>query len=351
MDINEMETCVSESEFHLQSGPFISVEEFGRCVNHALELIALLPKVAKAKSALFCAASDGGVEPSNDVAAQLLRLLGCNPFRLMHAHQGARFHPILQLCVDACTRSPRASTILFEQKEDEHRALQRFTGFDLAQALNDLVDQLSMGFKSHVFKDELRKWNSRCRSASKRVEVFLDRLAKSEPFVEMSSFSLIEPSCNPFSEQLNHVRRTKDELISNIRARLPESVRGVVMRVSFVPEGTRYDTLLISRNAATFLIGGEMSKAWQDVTRGAGDCYWLDGSGSRFAYRSTSLSQHLPATEQRRRLAMYFGFADWLTQWSMLGRDVLSMAEFKAPAASWPFASQRVEGRRWTPQF
>ncbi|MBB6558885.1 hypothetical protein HNP48_001549 [Acidovorax soli] len=351
MDINEIETCVSEGEFHLHRGPFSSVEEFGRCVNQTLELIALFPKVAKAKSALFSTTSDGGIEFSSDVAAELFRLLGSNPFRLMSVHQGARFHPILELCLEACTRSPRASTILFEQQVDERRALQKYTGFDLAQALNDLVAHVSMGFKSQVFKEALRKWHSRCRSASKRVEVFLDRLAKSEPFVEMSSFSLIEPSCSPFSEQLNHVRQTKDELVSNIRARLPESVRGVVMRASFVPEGTRYDVLLILRNTSPFSAGAEMSNAWQEVTRGAGDCYCLDGKGSRFAYRSMSLSQHLPATEQRRRLAVYFGFADWLTHWSMLGRDALSIAEFKPSAASWPFANQRVGGRHSTALF
>jgi hypothetical protein len=344
MDNKEIEDCVAESEFHLRPGPFESVEEFGRCVNQALELVALLPKVARAKSALFSATSDGGVEFSSEVAVELYRSLSCNPFRLMLAQQNARFHPTLELCFEACKQSPRASRILFDQRVDERRALTQYTGFDLAQALNNLVMHVTMGFKSQVFKEGLRKWNARGRNASKRVEVFLHGLATREPFLDILSFSLVEPPCTPYSEQFNHVRRTKDALASCIRERLPELARGIVVRVSFVPEGTRYDVLLIARSASPFLAEVEMRHAWEHVTRGSGSCYCLDGSGSKFAYRSMSLSAHLPATEQRRRFAMYFGFADWLTHWNVLGRDALAMEEFKAPAASWPFPRHRLDG-------
>lgn len=357
MDINEIENCVAESEFHSQPGPFESVEKFGRCVNQALELVALLPKVAKAKSTLFSANSGGAIEFSNDVAAELYRLLSDNPFRLMLAQQNARFHPILELCFEACQQSPRASKILFDQRVDEQRALAQYTVFDLAQALNNLVTQVNMGFKSQVFREGLRKWNARGRSASKRVELFLHRLATSEPFLEALSFSLIEPPCTPYSEQVNHVRRTKDALVSSIRERLPELARGVVVRVSFVPEGTRYDVLLIARSASPFLAEVEMRHAWEHVTRGAGSCYCLDRTNSKFAYRSMSLSGQLPVTEQRRRFAMYFGFADWLTHWDQLGRDGLSLKEFAPPTSNpmlsmaWPFRTPQMQGQGVDPRF
>jgi hypothetical protein len=343
-NVEEIEACVVEAEFHLETGTFDSVEEFRRCVLLNLHLIAMLPKVARAKSALFAVSEGKHLRFVNETGQELFSNMAAKPLRLMAAYQGARFNPWVELYLEACQHSPHASTMMFNEAIATSRTPRQCTAYDMANALNGVVGHVVMRSKSEVFKENLRKWKARCQSTSKRVEVFTDRLAHEEPFIEMLSFCLIDPTRVVSSDLANYVLSIRAKLLEALRSRLGQVGRGAVLSARVVPEGIRFDMLLVGRASLNFYTENDVRDAWTQATEGRGRCFHLDGNGSEFAYRSMSASRHLPSSEHRRRFGLYFGMSSWLVNWECLGAGALTMHEFEAPTAQWPFPAQRTPG-------
>lgn len=342
MNYDEMKAAVRESQWQYHPGGMQADERILRLIGGWFDLLDVLPALAKKKSVQFLVGEGGGLTFGSEEAEMLFKILKEDLFELMQSSKGARFHPLIEALFAACQQRPLAMKIFYELKTNEEQASTRYNSFDVARALQDIVELLSMAFASYVVKAQKRDWHTRIRKGCERVELFLDGLVKQENAMILSSFSCVQPHVKVTDSQLLHIPRDKEGLISAIEARLGRHVRGVVVRTTVTNEGLRFDLLLVASNSVSpGMLNQEMQQIWREVTQGAGRMYCLDSMRSSLCLRKIDESADVPPSEHRRRLAVYFGMADSLVYWEVLGVDTLSVVELREPSQSWPFPAGR----------